>query len=373
MTHISNQFLLTNIESLGIGSSGSGKTTLLNVLAGATPKGSLDLRGELLSSYTAAPIFVQQEDLLFAQMTVEETLSTSATLKALNTETNFPSNKRSIVDEFISVLGLKKVRKTKVGDAKTRGVSGGEKKRLCIGNEIIDDTVGERLIFCDEPTSGLDSFQAQRVMQLLKDLTKKGNTVVASIHQPRNSIYAMFDEITLMSEGRVIYSGPATEMTTYFATQGYPCPSQINPAEYYVDLVSIDYSSPEDEKESRDRIMRLGDSFQSQRRFSDLAKPSHNLSYVASKKKRGSFGLRSIVRKFVSSVKTFGVLFVRSWKQVTRDKALNVARLCSNVFSALLFGAIYFKLGNSAVTVPDRLGLLQVRLFFVVASVCIYV
>ena len=76
------------------------------------------------------------------------------------------------------------------------------------------------IVFCDEPTSGLDSYQAQRVMQLLKDITMKGYTVISSIHQPRSSIYSMFDEITLLSEGNVIYTGDAQAMPEYFAALG---------------------------------------------------------------------------------------------------------------------------------------------------------
>ena len=126
---------------------------------------------------------------------------------------------------------------------------GGEKKRLSIGNELIGShttSEGDHLrkevekegvqtltttttntkrtiVFCDEPTSGLDSYQAQRVMQLLKDITMKGYTVISSIHQPRSSIYSMFDEITLLSEGNVIYTGDAQAMPDYFAALGTAC------------------------------------------------------------------------------------------------------------------------------------------------------
>ena len=100
------------------------------------------------------------------------------------------------------------MRSSKVGDSKTRGISGGEKKRLSIGNELATalaasfsvssestDSEKKLIIFADEPTSGLDSFQALKVMQLLKDLTRLGHTVITSIHQPRASVYAMFDEV----------------------------------------------------------------------------------------------------------------------------------------------------------------------------------
>ena len=172
-----------------IGSSGSGKTTLLNVLAGARTDG-LHVLGFSQSTYDCSPVYVQQEDLLFPQLTVKETLQTSLSLRSSVQSSRRDRNAR--VNKLILDLGLKKVADTRVGDSKTRGISGGEKKRLAIGNEIamasdVEDK-GRRLIFADEPTSGLDSFQAHNVVSLLKDLTTTGNSVMISIHQPRSSV-----------------------------------------------------------------------------------------------------------------------------------------------------------------------------------------
>ena len=130
-----------------IGPSGSGKTTLLNILAGIVPKGSLKLKGKLNKPSTSANnVFVQQDDLLFTQLTVGETLETSARLKNGNT---------NVVHSILTKLGIKKVENTIVGDAKSRGISGGEKKRLSIGNELIGIDGDEAIIFADEPTVSL--------------------------------------------------------------------------------------------------------------------------------------------------------------------------------------------------------------------------
>ena len=218
-----------------IGRSGSGKTTLLNVLAGVETRG-LRVSGEVQSSFeTSTPVYVQQEDLLFPQLTVQETLETATKLRSSK------SDPKAIAERLAADLGLKKVIASRVGDAKTRGISGGEKKRLAIGNEIAmtatsiptsvssstsfdnDDERDEqerRLIFLDEPTSGLDSFQALNVVQLLKQLAKQGNSVMISIHQPRASIIALFDEVTLLSEGNLIYTGAASTLSSFFRSQG---------------------------------------------------------------------------------------------------------------------------------------------------------
>ena len=108
-----------------------GKTTFLNAIAGTIPSKSLKLIGTVHSDFELEnPIFVQQEDLLFPQLTVEETLTTSATLKALQSSTSTTNSKtmnnniKSSVSDFTLDLGLKKISNSYVGDAKTRGISG---------------------------------------------------------------------------------------------------------------------------------------------------------------------------------------------------------------------------------------------------------
>lgn len=325
-----------------------------------------------------ASIYVQQDDLLFAQLTTAETLHTAVSLR-LSIK---PSAKDSLVDSFINKLGLKKVSYSRVGNSKSRGISGGEKKRLCIGNELIalasnisnstdkdSNTIEMKkvAIYCDEPTSGLDSYQSVKVMSVLKELASAGNTVIVSIHQPRSSIYSMFDEISLMSEGRTIYTGTPQEMLIHFKSIGYPCPIDVNPAEYYIDLISIDYSTATTEKDTKERVASLANAFlskftnkfasmqsiikaDSDSRHATLSTSSHTISN----------GKGGILKSISNSFREFRILFRRAWKNVTRDKSLNIARLMSGLFSSLLFGAIYYKMGTTSKSIPDRLGLLQV-------------
>ena len=194
-----------------------------------------------------------------------------------------------------------------------------------------------------------------RVIQLLRNLAEKGNTVVFSIHQPRASIYAMFDDITLLSGGRVAYSGPVSDLVPHFTALGYPCPSNINPAEYYVDLVSVDYSSPTAENESKSRIANIVAGFdcsvftsaiRKARSDQQLQVTSPQFAATAVRRKGILGGIHSVVVNVGLLMKKVRILHGRAWRQVTRDKALNIARFCSSLFSALLFGAIYFKLGK---------------------------
>jgi ABC-type multidrug transport system ATPase subunit len=83
-----------------------------------------------------------------------------------------------------------------------KGVSGGERKRASIGVELITNP---SLIFLDEPTTGLDSFTALQVMQTLKELAQGGRTIITTIHQPNSDIYAMFDRLMLLAQGKIVY------------------------------------------------------------------------------------------------------------------------------------------------------------------------
>ena len=94
--------------------------------------------------------------------------------------------------KFLSFqLGLTKCSNSRIGvPGKTRGISGGERKRLAFASEVLTNPP---LLFCDEPTSGLDSFHAENVVRNLKALAAKGKTVVCTIHQPSSQVYALFD------------------------------------------------------------------------------------------------------------------------------------------------------------------------------------
>lgn len=72
------------------------------------------------------------------------------------------------------------------------------------------------LMFCDEPTSGLDSFMAQNVVSVLKSMASKGKTVICTIHQPSSEMFAMFDKILLMAEGRVAFLGKPDDAVNFF-------------------------------------------------------------------------------------------------------------------------------------------------------------
>ena len=360
------------------GPSGSGKTTLLNALAGQLPfNKKMSLEGVITANNCAIATvpgirsgFVAQEDLFFSQMTVKETMMMAAEMRSSTTTTaanNTQEEREATVDGVIRRLGLRKCSDTPVGDAKTRGLSGGEKKRLSIACELV---ARPQLIFADEPTSGLDAFGAQQVMQALKDLCEDGHTVIASIHQPRSSIFTMFDDLCLLSEGQLVYFGGATAALDYFEKLGHPCPPNFNPAEFLADLVSIDHSEEATEVESKARVTALVTAWKNNNNNHSTATAtvaadasSASLASILTTTTTNASTLDSVSmmpRPSCSLPRQISLLFQRSWRQVTRDRATAVSRASSQISSALVFSSIYWRMGRSQRAIQDRLGLLQV-------------
>ncbi|XP_031273677.1 ABC transporter G family member 21 isoform X1 [Pistacia vera] len=221
-----------------LGPSGSGKTTLLTALAGRLPgklSGTITYNGQPFSSSMKRKTgFVTQDDVLYPHLTVLETLTYAALLrlpKKLSREEKIEQAELVIVE-----LGLTRCRNNVVGGPLFRGISGGERKRVSIGQEML---VNPSLLLLDEPTSGLDSTTAQRIVATLRGLARGGRTVITTIHQPSSRLYRMFDKVVVLSEGCPIYSGRAAQVMEYFGSIGYvPGFNFLNPADFLLDLAN---------------------------------------------------------------------------------------------------------------------------------------
>ncbi|XP_074295593.1 ABC transporter G family member 7 [Silene latifolia] len=361
------KFLLNNISGEAkpgrllavMGPSGSGKTTLINILAcqlAESPKlklsGLLEVNGQRTTKKLYKSAFVRQEDLFFSQLTVRETLSLAAELQL--PQMSSKEERDDYVNNLLSRLGLVSCADSIVGDAKIRGISGGEKKRLSLACELI---ASPSVIFADEPTTGLDAFQAEKVMETLRQLAQDGHTVICSIHQPRGSIYYKFDDIILLTEGSLVYAGLARdEPLVYFAKLGYPCPDHVNPAEFLADLISFDYSSSESISSSQKRVDALVEAFSRQ---------TASIIYASTLSREDKFirsmdsGRKTAVRKW-GWWREFWLLLRRAWMQASRDGPTNKVRARMSVASAIIFGSVFWKMGLSQTSIQDRMGLLQV-------------
>ncbi|GMJ14766.1 Arabidopsis thaliana ATP-binding cassette G22, ATP-binding cassette G22 [Hibiscus trionum] len=221
-----------------MGPSGSGKTTLLNILGGrlipSSVGGSVTYNDQPYSKFLKSRIgFVTQDDVLFPHLTVKETLTYAARLRLSKALSRQQKEKRAI--DVIRELGLERCQDTMIGGSFVRGVSGGERKRVCIGNEII---INPSLLFLDEPTSGLDSTTALRTVQTLHDIAEAGKTVVTTIHQPSSRLFHKFDKLILLGKGSLLYFGRASEVMVYFSSIGCSPLIAMNPAEFLLDLAN---------------------------------------------------------------------------------------------------------------------------------------
>ncbi|KAG2309330.1 hypothetical protein Bca4012_081694 [Brassica carinata] len=221
-----------------LGASGSGKSTLIDALANRIARGSLrgtvKLNGETLHSRMLKVIsaYVMQDDLLFPMLTVEETLMFAAEFRLPR---SLPKSKKKLrVQALIEQLGIKNAAKTIIGDEGHRGISGGERRRVSIGIDIIHDPI---LLFLDEPTSGLDSTSAFMVVKVLKRIAQSGSIVIMSIHQPSHRVLGLLNRLIFLSRGETVFSGSPASLRPFFAEFGSPIPESENLTEFALDLI----------------------------------------------------------------------------------------------------------------------------------------
>ncbi|KAJ9676761.1 hypothetical protein PVL29_021996 [Vitis rotundifolia] len=221
-----------------MGPSGAGKSTFLDALAGRIARGSLEgsvkINGKPVSASYMKMVssYVMQDDQLFPMLTVFETLMFAAEVRLPPSISR--SEKRKRVFELIEQLGLQSATHTYIGDEGRRGVSGGERRRVSIGIDIIHKPP---LLFLDEPTSGLDSTSAYSVVEKVKDIARSGSIVLMTIHQPSFRIQMLLDLITVLARGRLIYTGRPTDLPTYLSAFGRPVPDGENSLEYLLDVI----------------------------------------------------------------------------------------------------------------------------------------
>ncbi|XVF18926.1 hypothetical protein REPUB_Repub11eG0065900 [Reevesia pubescens] len=230
-----------------LGPSGSGKTTLLTALGGRLGgrlNGTVTYNGKPFSnSMKRNTGFVTQDDVLHPHLTVTETLVFTALLRLPNSFTK--DEKIMHAEAVITQLGLMNCKNCIIGGPFLRGVSGGERKRVSIGQEML---INPSLLFLDEPTSGLDSTTAQRIMSTLLELAKGGRTIVLTIHQPSSRLFYMFHKVLLLSEGNPLYFGQGSAVMDYFSSIGYVPSVAMNPSDFLLDLangVTLDESLKE--------------------------------------------------------------------------------------------------------------------------------
>uniref|UniRef100_H2Z0C5 ABC transporter domain-containing protein n=1 Tax=Ciona savignyi TaxID=51511 RepID=H2Z0C5_CIOSA len=292
-----------------IGSSGAGKSTLLNMLTWRN-KSKLCLTGDILANgvsmgpdISKISAYVQQDDLFMGQLTVKEHL-------------------------MFAVSGIYSM------------ISGGEMKRLSLASELLTNP---SIMFFDEPTSGLDSYLAKMVVDSMKTVAKQGCTVICTIHQPSSEVFEIFDDLMILSMGRVVYHGEAAAAMQHYTDNGFPCPTNYNPADHYIMKISMVLGQ---EEESKQNIEKLTGSYENsiykeevERRFQEdeIRGESFFVSLVFKCTPPGT------QRRYNTGYFTqLHACLVRAAKITIRNKSLKY-KVIESLFMGILFGLTFLR------------------------------
>ncbi|XP_031123227.1 ABC transporter G family member 28-like isoform X2 [Ipomoea triloba] len=235
---VSGKFSPGHVSAI-MGPSGAGKTTFLSALTGkatgCTMTGLILINGqpECMRSYKKIIGFVPQDDIVHGNLSVEENLWFSARCR-LPADLGKPE-KVLVVERVIESLGLQHVRDSLVGTVEKRGISGGQRKRVNVGLEMVMEP---SLLILDEPTTGLDSSSSQLLLRALRREALEGVNICMVLHQPSYTLFRMFDDFILLAKGgQTVYHGPVKKVEEYFAGLGIHIPERVNPPDYFIDIL----------------------------------------------------------------------------------------------------------------------------------------
>ncbi|XP_009767616.2 ABC transporter G family member 1-like [Nicotiana tabacum] len=334
-----------------MGPSGCGKSTLLDALAGrldfsTRQSGDILINGhkQKLSYGTCA--YLTQDETLLATLTVKEAVYYSAQLQLPNSMKK--SEKIQIAEQTIKEMGLQDAMNTRIGGWGTKGISGGEKRRLSICMEIL---TRPKLLFLDEPTSGLDSAASYYVMSGISR-QKEGRTIIASIHQPSAEVFNLFHSLCLLSSGKIVYFGPASAAIQFFARNGFPCPHLQNPSDHFLKTVNKDFDEDIEQgldgrkPNTEEVIDLLVNSFKLSKEYHEVqnqvAEICQQGGEILEKRSHANFTTQSLVLTRRSSVNMF------------RDLGYYWMRFATYVGIALGLGSIYYDLGSNYHSIEER-------------------
>lgn len=350
-----------------VGPSGAGKSSLLEILAGKlTPQcASIFVNQKPFdkSRFKKISGYVTQKDTLFPLLTVQETLMFTAKLRLRLPESERSSRVKSLMEE----LSLSHVANARVGDDRVRGISGGERRRVSIGVEVIHDP---RVLILDEPTSGLDSTSALQIVDMLKKMAEtRGRTIILSIHQPGFRIVKLFNSVLLLANGTVLHHGTVDKLSLRLRLVGLQLPLHVNVVEFAIESI-----------EAIQEHLRLQQEML-----------SHQLPSTTQNKKGGDEGqsrsgkftlqqlfqqskvideevLDSGIEFANSRLKETIILSHRFWKNICRTKELFACRSLQMLISGLVLGSIFYDLKYNLVGAEERVGLFAFILTFLLSS-----
>lgn len=334
--------------NLIIGPSGSGKTMLLDCISGRIPtnlslEGAIKINGKdrNIETWPKLVVYLKQNFPAYEWQTVWETLAFAVKIKSEKQE-----NLKEKVESLLVLLGLTNARNTYIGN-----LSGGEKVRVSLGIEITGDP---QIILLDEPISGLDSNNAMRILEIMRNIADMGKTILVTVHQPSYKMISMFDMVSIVTNGRLVYSGTIENSIDFFRGCGYELPKNTNPTDYFLDILTYECDTEELRSESENRINSIKHRYdeikpETKYNFTDTIKVPRRAEW------RSAFNL-IISRAFVSIFRDKTLLRVKALQRITIGLAFSLCFLQLGVENANAFsfrGAIFFFIinelfGNSA-------------------------
>ena len=328
-----------------IGGSGAGKSSFMNLLADRVElnkdvkvSGEVKVNGQKMSyeKYKNVIGFVMQADIFLEHLTVREYFKFAIDLRSTGKTWE---QRQDLLENAISMMKLEKAQNNYVGGVFRKGISGGEKKRLNIGFELLGDP---SIVFLDEPTSGLDSYTSFMIITLLRQIAVDNNIVVVyTIHQPSIEIYNLFDNLMILDKGRNIYFGKAKDAIDYYAQMDYPVPPSTNPTNHFI---TIALRGPERNQAFYDK-------------YNEFILPTI-LPVVQT---QDSYEPFDVVNTFVGSFAQYSILLVRAFKNFVRNPMAFVIRLVQIAFLVVVFCMLYFRMSddfNNPINVINREGAL---------------
>ncbi|XP_071634446.1 ATP-binding cassette sub-family G member 4-like [Temnothorax longispinosus] len=335
-----------------IGPSGAGKTTLLKVASGkrlTDVKGIVTINGveRNRGMFRKQVCYVPQQFDLLPFLTTRETLYIAARLKL-----DVNQDEQAIcliVNDIAESLSL-----SNCLDTLAKKLSGGERKRLSIGVEMITKP---SVLLLDEPTSGLDSVASNQLVNMLHGMARKNCTVVCAIHQPSSQMISLFDDIMVLNQGRNMYCGPKSEILNTYSIAGFTCPSFYNIAEFVLEVITEQRGG---DLENLHKICR--DEYEKLR-----SRNKRNENESDSKQKCETGDIDTSTNSIMPKKSTWQqqkILFSRSLIYIKRDNTLTKLRFAAHVVNGLLLGTVFYNFGDDAEKVLSNTACLFFFLLF---------
>ncbi|KAB0799515.1 hypothetical protein PPYR_07395 [Photinus pyralis] len=332
---ISGQFRSGQLSAI-LGPSGAGKSTLLNILAGYKTfgaAGSVLVNGEPrnMKQFRKMSRYIMQDNLLQPMLTVEELMMVAADLK-LNRQLS-KEDKLTAITEILVILRLAGARHTA-----TNQLSGGEKKRLSVALELINNPP---VIFLDEPTTGLDHQSSTQCISLLKLLAEGGRTVICSIHAPSAKLISQFDNVYIVSAGQCMFQGNGEEIVPFLSKVGLDCPKHYSPVDFIIEVANGDYGY-----EFLDKMSSCMDNGRNTNYLKKDVKDVHqsineiNSASTSNEKKISPYNYDCSVWY------QFKILLKRFWLQTFRDSGYLIFKMVLYAVLGILLGSFYLNMGH---------------------------